>query len=116
MIDGIELAEYFKYHPPLTQERKDAHERVNRLCLTACEDFFGANSVGDVQQIYSAFHEEIVGVTKNKLCQKWILNTLEQLLISASLKRSDESIMMNIQQIRMFANQGITIDELESGN
>jgi hypothetical protein len=67
------LEEYFKYHPPKTQERIDKHDLVNKKCL---ELFQIINKTVE--------NEEIV-----KLC------------------------FYSLQQLRMFANQGITIDELK---
>jgi hypothetical protein len=32
-MNQLPLEEYFKYHPPLTQERKDAHEAINSAAL-----------------------------------------------------------------------------------
>lgn len=31
MIDETRLEEYFRYHPPKTEERKSRHEKINRL-------------------------------------------------------------------------------------
>lgn len=32
-MNQLPLEEYFKYHPPLTQERKDAHDAINKAAL-----------------------------------------------------------------------------------
>ena len=64
--------DYFTYHPPITDARKEKHDRVNKACLH-----------------------------------------LAQILMSCI---EDESLRIKaidcIQQARMFANQGITVDEL----
>ena len=70
-IDGIDLAEFFKYHPP-DEERKKLHEAVN---LAAYE-----------------FAEAICRCVDNPRMKFTALN--------------------QIQQARMFANQGITLDSL----
>jgi len=74
IIDGIELSEYFKYHPPTTEDRKAKHEAVNDAALK--------------------FAEVIFANCKNPAMQKLAFQT--------------------IQQARMFANQGVTLDELTS--
>lgn len=32
-MNQLPLEEYFKYHPPLTQERKEAHDAINKAAL-----------------------------------------------------------------------------------
>lgn len=66
------LEVYFEYHPPTTQERKDAHARVNAAALE-----------------FARVLQELV---KNKPCR--------------------DMAFFSIQQARMFANQGIALDEL----
>lgn len=68
----LPIEEYFKYHPPLTQDRKDKHEIINNVALT-----------------FASLVEELL---EDEDCKKMAF--------------------FAIQQARMFANQGITIDEL----
>jgi hypothetical protein len=72
--NGIPLEEYFKYHPPLTDTRKAAHEAVNSAAL--------------------AFAQAIAANVVDPDCLKMA--------------------HFAVQQARMFANQGITIDELRN--
>ena len=75
-MSNINIEEYFKYHPPLTEVRKERHNQVNQLAL----DF--AKYIGDNIQ--------------DEDCKKMAF--------------------FAIQQARMFANQGITIDEIANQN
>lgn len=69
---SISTEEYFKYHPPITDERKLAHDAINKAAL--------------------AFALEVEKQVQDEDCRKFA--------------------MFAIQQARMFANQGITVDEL----
>lgn len=71
-MTDIPLQEYFKYHPPETDERKRAHEAVNQAALFLAEAI-DANCI-------------------DPDCKKMAF--------------------FAVQQARMFANQGITVDEL----
>lgn len=68
------LSSWFQYHPPQTQERREAHERVNKAAM--------------------AFAEVILDEVED-----------ENLKLFA---------FYAIQQARMFANQAITIKEVNS--
>ena len=69
---SIPIEEYFKYHPPITEERKQAHNAVNEAALAFAK-------------------------------------VIEANVVEAKCK---DQTFFAIQQARMFANQGITIDEL----
>lgn len=73
-IPKISVEEYFKYHPPVTESRKAAHNAVNEAAL--------------------AFAKVVEANVVDEKC--------------------GEMAFFAIQQARMFANQGITIDELIS--
>ena len=68
----LPIEEYFKYHPPLTDTRKAAHNAVNEAALAFAK-------------------------------------TVEENVVDEDTKKM---AFFAIQQARMFANQGITIDEL----
>lgn len=68
----INIEEYFKYHPPVTEIRKERHNQVNALALD-----------------FAKYIDENVQDEKCK-----------------------EMAFFAIQQARMFANQGITMDEI----
>lgn len=71
---SINIEEYFKYHPPTTEERKQKHNAVNEAALA-----FALVLQANVQD------EDLL-----KMC------------------------MYSIQQARMIANQGITMDDLKT--
>jgi hypothetical protein len=73
-LPEIPIEEYFKYHPPTTDERIAAHEVVNSHALV--------------------FAKTINAWVCDPECKKMAL--------------------FAVQQARMFANQGITVDELRS--
>lgn len=68
----LPIEEYFRYHPPQTEQRKAAHEAVNNAALQLAH-------VIDI----SVLDED---------CKKMAF--------------------FAVQQARMFANQGVTVDEL----
>lgn len=69
----IKLEDYFKYHPPTTEERKRKHDLINSAAL--------------------AFAQVLDYEVEDEECKKMAFYA--------------------IQQARMFANQGIVIDELK---
>ena len=106
------LKDYFKYHPPTTQKRKDLHEKVNELSFMACEQLMKAKGDTTVDALCDRFLENLKATFENVICQKWLDNSIGFLRDSA-LAVDEEAILMYIQQARMFTNQGITIDELD---
>ena len=109
------LEEFFTYHPPVSQERKDAHKLVGELCLNACLDFSRSGSEGESERIYSDFRDRLMTMTRDVTCQKWMLKSFDDLLLAVR-DGSIEGVLMHAQQLRMFANQGITIDERSTIN
>ena len=74
-MQKLPIEELFKYHPPLTELRKQKHDEINELAL---------NFAKYIEK--NVFDED---------CKKMAF--------------------FAIQQARMFANQGITVDELKTG-
>lgn len=70
----IPIEEYFRYHPPQTDVRKEAHDRINKAALE--------------------FAQAIAADVVDPDCLKMAT--------------------FAVQQARMFANQGVTIDELRA--
>lgn len=73
-IPKLSIEDYFKYHPPVTEARKAAHDAINKAAL----------------EFAKAVEANVVD------------------------EKCGEMAFFAIQQARMFANQGITIDELIS--
>jgi hypothetical protein len=74
-MNKLPISEYFKYHPPVTELRKERHAKINQLALD--------------------FAEYVEANIKDEDCKKMTF--------------------FAIQQARMLANQGVTIDELHGG-
>lgn len=100
----IPIEEYFRYHPPTTEERKAKHEAINASALEL------AKALEKAAERYLAYQQAVLHTVKDAECfQSSILalETLEGLL-------KNRTYIRYIQQSRMFANQGITVDELKS--
>jgi hypothetical protein len=70
---SLAIEEYFKYHPPTTEERRKRHNAINLIAME--------------------FAKVLDSSVVDEDCKKMAL--------------------FAIQQARMFANQGITVDELK---
>lgn len=73
-MKNISIEDYFKYHPPTTEERKAKHNAINEAALAFA-----------------------------KIVEAEVLD-----------EETKKMSFFAIQQARMFANQGATIDELRS--
>lgn len=71
-FDEIPIEEYFRYHPPVTQERIAKHETINQISLE--------------------FAKVVNSLVADEKCRMFA--------------------EFAIQQARMFANQGVTVDEI----
>jgi hypothetical protein len=69
----IPIEEYFRYHPPTTEERKQKHEKINVIAL------------------------EFAKIVDSEI----------------SDPQTKQFAIFAIQQARMFANQGITVDDIK---
>lgn len=115
MFDDIPLEEYFRYHPPTTEERKAKHNQVNDTCLKVARDltqpFLSCAEVGVGMDKLIALTQLI----KDETCLKWVNWSIQSVWAVVKDGGGDtEGVVMHIQQVRMFLNQGITIDELRT--
>ena len=111
-IQGIPVDKYFEYHPPQTEERRRKHEINNTACLQL---FYKLSKTDDPQIIRESlreFNALMSHLLDDHLTRSWALKSLE-LAGQSALSQDRESVLMCIQQVRMFVNQGITIDELK---
>ncbi len=123
----LPIEEYFKYHPPTTPERIALHDRlggalrvrVNQESLEICQSLIQIDP-SDSDRI-QAIHEQAIklieAVCQDDLAAEWATISLCDAKRTASQSRipisfREESILMCIQQFRMFLNQGITVDEV----
>lgn len=112
----LPIEEYFRYHPPTTPERIALHDRVNKEMLKLCHALICCTPMDKEQiaKLYQQADQFSAKVCKDATCLKWARNGLQYLSIAALTDSNDrdEAILMRVQQIRMFLNQGITVDEL----
>jgi hypothetical protein len=123
-MSDLPIEEYFRYHPPTTEERKQKHDVINNAALQFAKD----------PGLYSWFTNLIrENVEDEKTQQMAIASTnlalllvnhdeessvpIEQIILSwweqvRSIPK-EELFLYLVQQARMFSNQGITVDELK---
>ncbi len=108
----LPIEEYFRYHPPTTEERKAKHDRVNAFSL---EMAIALTAPGVQLEDLSVWIEKardfLTEICEDFTCRKWARHATDA-IYGASLKDDYESVMMFTQQYRMFLNQGVTIDDL----
>jgi hypothetical protein len=105
---AVDIEEYFGYHPPRTQGRIDKHNAVNEAVLRAYQACKNRAMLSDeIEEIKTQLIDFAISVTENELCLQWAINNA--LKIDTY---DDKDFLMKLQQIRMFLNQGITIDEI----
>jgi hypothetical protein len=116
----LPIEEYFKYHPPTTPERIALHERVNQKSLEICKMFIAAKNITEILATRDAAKLLAEDVCGDLACLDWARDTIDDAAKSASVsldpidwqEHREISILMHVQQFRMFLNQGITIDSL----
>ena len=122
------LEEYFRYHPPTTPERVALHSKVNEMALECCNELFKAIDYEDesldtglieMNRIHLASSAvtklliEMDALAQDRVCVTWARNALNSAEIYAC-GQYKEGVLMAIQQCRMFLNQGVAMDSLES--
>jgi hypothetical protein len=113
---NLPIEEYFRYHPPNTIERKTKHEQVNNITLEIAKqliDLPRGTKIGEIERICDELRKFVRSICADSTCQKWANKAIIEASMGARM-RNDERILMNIQQCRMFLNQGIVVDELLS--
>ena len=110
------LEEYFRYHPPQTPERIQAHERVNKA------SFDVANSrLNNLEELDpTAAQKDVatfIAVVDELVTDRYLkaqINREYEKLVDHIAEKNGRLILFTIQIIRMLANQAITIQELET--
>lgn len=110
---ALPLVEYFKYHPPLTEERRQKHSRVNEESLSVCKELMATSNPEKIEACYKQMLALIAAVCEDELCAGWANNAISRAAQSALIEEPTD-VLMYIQQARMFMNQGITVDELKA--
>jgi hypothetical protein len=111
-----DLGAYFEYHPPVTQERKDAHARANKSALVGFRNLRHLQGTQtEIEAAYDILMNDLQELVKEPYYYKWAHGALieaKQAALTDCIDR-EEKIFMHIQQFRMFVNQAITIQELD---
>jgi hypothetical protein len=117
-----DLIEYFKYHPVTTTERQAAHDVVNATAFALCEqlwslidasdNMYSNQYLSDGLKLKNVSCAVIRGQFKDAVCHFWMEESMGR-LEKAIYQLEKTSVLMCVQQIRMFANQGITLDSLD---
>ena len=98
----IPIEEYFRYHAPDTEERKAKHEAVNSNALALALALDAASKA--IDDLMRAVQKNVYDPD----CRMQAFEVARELHELFSFKK----YLFIVQQIRMFANQGITIDAL----
>jgi len=137
---NISLEEYFKYHPPQTEERKQKHKIANNAAFELVVNLFDLidkkqeliesqtnNLIGKLINNHNAmikiafgYKKKIEPLFNDSLCKKYFEFVFEEILDAINYEYNNkikaaetkEKFLMFAQQARMFSNQGITIDSL----
>jgi hypothetical protein len=107
------IGDCFQYHPPKTQERKDAHQSVGDISKLFYDEFI-INDSHHIDYHYWSGRWDIINraidfavcICKEPICLQWAIKSI------IDISSQPNSILMTIQQYRMFLNQGITISSL----
>lgn len=104
---GINIEEWFKYHPPETEERKAKHSKINGLALSAgkLSQIPASDAIAESSKLVKELREAI-SVPELK----------EWAGMNIAFHDDDSAFdrLMKIQQLRMVANQAATVEELMS--
>ncbi len=111
----LPIEEYFKYHPPTTPKRIALHERVNRESLEICKALIEEEQHCTWLCFRDAAILLAIDVCHDETCLTWAKSAIERTIGAYSISNIDTrstAILMNIQQFRMFLNQGITVVDI----
>jgi hypothetical protein len=115
MYSEAQLAQMFRYHPPKTSDRLNAHEAVNRLCERYALVIINENS--GLEDLIEGYHTLISGLLKvlpdevNVQFSFWIRTAAED-CFAATCRRDLPTAIKDLQVARMLANQLICYAEV----
>ncbi len=110
-----QITQMFRYHPPLTGDRLNAHEAVNRLCMNYALIIVKEES--GLEDLIEGYHMLISGLLKvlpdevNGQFAFWIRTAAED-CFAATCRRDLVTAIKDLQVARMLANQLICYAEV----
>lgn len=122
----VPIEKYFTYHPPKTEERRRLHEKVNKLCLDTVIIIYSPESkpptLEMVRELITSLKDNLLEMVRDVFSRELMQNVFIEFdnFISTYCEDIYEEFEPDyyefriIQTLRMFANQGITIDELKN--
>jgi len=122
-MSDLSLEEYFKYHPPTTEERKQKHNAVNNAALQFAKDPTSYTRFTDIivenvqdektkQMAIASASLAVLFVNHDNESEVPIEELIQVWWLSVRSIPKQELFLFLVQQARMFSNQGITVDDL----
>lgn len=120
-IDGlpVPLEEYFRYHPPTSEERIAKHDAVNQVALSFAKAVLNPAgfSESDAEENAEYWLGRCVDTAKKVCSNGWLqeeaITQFAYALDAAQDSAEPMSMLCQIQNARMYLNQAITIDEVQ---
>lgn len=111
----LPLEEYFRYHPPTTQERIDKHDAVNAAALKLAKALVVE---GEGEKVWGPIHlarNEFMAIAK-RACTgnaylSWTDNYISEALDARSQHYKATTVLMSIHVARMIVNQSIAMED-----
>lgn len=104
---GLDLKDWFTHHPPITTERKAAHNLANQFALSAAENIKNFDALeSHIRALIAIIDESETRLTS------WANRIRDKLYQNLRNEGPEFQAMMFIQQLKMLAHQAITVDEL----
>jgi hypothetical protein len=110
-MDADRIREYFQYHPVVSEARKAKHELVNQVTMELAIGLMvvTAPRLTAIQILVDAAESKLEGVCQDEMALRWATKANSDAIYAAS-RGDHEGVLMHVQQMRMFLNQGITVD------
>lgn len=111
------LQDYFSYHPTQDPETLAIYTRINTELCSICQRLLYTSNYVEIDRIQADLAAFIEELKLSDMYKKWIALARDRAISAAKyqLVSSRESyILMHMQSVRMFCNQGVTMDRLHS--
>jgi hypothetical protein len=115
MYSEAQISQMFRYHPPKTTDRLNAHESVNRACERYAQIIIQQQvSLEDMIEGYQTLISDLLQVLPDEVNSEfsfWVL-TAAQDCFAATCRRDLVTAIKDLQVARMLANQLICYAEV----